>query len=811
MNTARIACAIALLLTVTTVTSCAQVQLRTDPPAPTEPSINTTIFPTDLPPSPTPEPEPIYLNLIWTHHQPAYATDPQTGLVTRPWVRAHATKDYYDMAAILQQYPKVRATFSFSPVLMKQLDDLGNGARDVYWELSARPAASLGSEDKRFILQRFFDANVVNMIGRFPRYKELFDKRGGDSTQQIEAALQSFNEQDFRDLQVWFNLAWFDPDFLAQSPLQELVAKGRDFGEEDKPALFNKTLEVVRGILPLHKSLQDNGQIEVATTPYAHPILPLLINTGLQKTSDPKSSVPNPPFAFPQDAKEQVQRSAQAYGQRFGVAPRGLWPADGAVATQVVPLVVDAGFAWMASGEHVLARSLDFAAFNRDNSEVAQQADQLYRPYAIETTGDKKIMLVFGDARLSSLIATDYSTRPGAEAAQDFVGRILRIRNALKNAGTQGPHLVTVVVDGASPWENYSNDGKDFLNALYQQLSDASDRGEIQTTTPSDYLQRFPEQQPPKKLWAGARDATDFGAWIGERNTNTAWQYLQRARSLLEDYLTEKRPAPPEAIATAYDAMLLAQGSDWFWHYGNDTDGDDAIYFDQSFRALLAQMYVALGVPVPEYVNVPIVSAGVAAPEQMLQGIITPTIDGLVEEGEWNAAGVVRSASAESPVTALFYGVNEKDMVVRVDANADWMTFATASQPARATVYFKMPGAEQTSPLSRLSPDDIQRAALGMNASHALEWTQDASGGGAAIVYAANKDGGWSAIATLVRVSTTGASAGPVLELSAPLDLLGGGDSLKSGRTVQLVVVVSQGGRVLGQFPINSVAQLVVP
>ena len=244
-------------------------------------------------PTPTPAPRPapatvtasapadgLYLAIVWHQHQPLYYKDPQTGVYTRPWVRVHATKDYYDMAAMLKDYPNVHVTFNLTPVLIRQLDDMAGGAKDRYWVLAEKPASQLTDDDKQFIMTRFFDTNP-KIIGRFPRYKELADKRGGAEPDKIDAAIKAFSEQDFRDLQILFNLAWFDPDFLAQPPLKSLVDKGRDFAEADKQIVFDKALTVIKDVIPIHKELQDKGQIEVITTPYAHPILPPLHDTNL--------------------------------------------------------------------------------------------------------------------------------------------------------------------------------------------------------------------------------------------------------------------------------------------------------------------------------------------------------------------------------------------------------------------------------------------------------------------------------------------------------------------------------------------------
>ena len=346
------------------------------PPTETPAPPITPAEPTDTPIPVEPEEPPLYVALVWHQHQPLYYKDPETNVYTRPWVRVHATKDYYDMAAILKNYPDVRATFNLTPVLIRQLDDLAGGAKDIYWVLAEKPADQLTEDDKRFILQRFFDVNP-KIIDRFPRYTELQAKRGGAEPEQIDAALESYTERDFRDLQVLFNLAWFDPDFLAEEPLKSLVEKGESFAESDKPILFDKALEVIQSVIPVHKELQDAGQIEVITTQYAHPILPLVYSTRLALVGNPDGEKPTDTFSYPNDAKSHVEKSVEVYEQHYGQKPRGMWPGEGAVAQEIVKMVGEAGYNWMASGEQVLAKSIGIDAFTRDSADTVQQADAL--------------------------------------------------------------------------------------------------------------------------------------------------------------------------------------------------------------------------------------------------------------------------------------------------------------------------------------------------------------------------------------------------------------------------------------------------
>lgn len=787
------------LVALMAVTSCAAVPLPTIAPEPT-PEIVTTIFPTDPPPPPTPVPDPIYVNLMWQLREPLYAIDSQTGLLTQPWLRTHITRYYHTRATTLQQFPNVKATFGISPLLMLQLDALNSGTRDAHWEMGARPAASLTETDKRFILKEFFVASNPQVIAQFPRYLELLQKRGGDADENIVTSLQTFSEQDLRDLQVWFNLAWFDANLLGQPPLKTLVDKGRDFTEADKQALFGTMSDVLRNLLPLYRAMQDSGQIELSTMPFADPVLPLIMDTDVQRNNDRNAVLPNPSFKYPRDATEHLMRAAQRFQRVFGAAPRGLWPAGGALAQPMFAPVADAGFGWLVSGEQTLARALGINTFARDGAGVPQQADDLYRPYA---TSDQRVHMFFADAQLSAVITSLDTTQSAEQAAQQIIARLQAIHAQLRASAMPGPHLITLALDSVRHWDAWPDGGHAFLTSLYQQLSAAIDRGEIVTVTPSDYLARFPDTKTLPQV-----RPSDFRAWIGGPEQNAAWQYLKRTRGFVEDFLSEKLPAPPEAVAAAYDWVLLAEGADWFTQIG--AEAPDAAQRDGDYRELLGRAYDALGVPRPEFSQVPLNVAPVAAPSQVLQGVLSPTvtIDGVAEVGEWDRAGSVSAVGRF--VTGLYYGISDKDLVVRVDGASDWASVTAPSQPVRVGVYMRVPSSVTRVQLSRLGPDETQRSALGMSATHLLEWTFDASGTGSTVLYTANKDGGWSAVTLTSTRAIASVATGTVLEMRVSHVALGS-DKLRKGEAVLLGVIVVQGGRRLAQFPINSVAEMKWP
>ncbi len=732
-------------------------------------------------PTPTYSTDVLYLNITWHQHQPMYYKN-DDGVYTRPWVRVHATKDYYDMASTLAQYPDIHVTFNLTPVLISQLDDFANnGAKDLYWVMAEVPANQLTDDQKRFILTRFYDVNWTNILSRFPRYQELADKRGGSDDASIEKAMKSFSEQDFRDLQVWFNLAWFDPDFLDQEPLKALVEKGRDFTEADKTIVFEQARKIVSEVIPLHKEMQDKGQIEVITTPYAHPILPLIYDTNLALVGNPSADMPER-FSYPNDAIAQLQKSVEIYKAHYGVAPKGLWPGEGAVAQQIVPLVANAGYQFMETGEPVLAASLGIGDFTRDSKETVQQADVLYRPYYVTDTNGNKVAVFFRDWTLSDKLGFTYSGTPGKQAAADLIQRLENIREELKKEGATGPHIVSIVLDGENAWEYYKMDGKEFLNELYKQLSESTT---IKTVTPSEYLKMFPEQKTLDNLYPGAWFSANYDTWIGEAEEKQAWNYLLKTRKMLSKYdITKTKTAPSEeALAQALDYMYLAEGSDWFWWYGADQDSGQDSYFDIGFRALLAKVYESVGEPVPTYVNVPIIAKSPAVATRSLNGVATATVDGTVIGAEWDSAAYY--ASSQKPASGLYYTMDAKNLYLRLDltsplAEGSTVGFYLVNPRATGDVY----------PFARNG--ELQ---LGLAATNLYEYD-----GAKVTAYTAGADG-W------VEVGPVGSAAvgDGVLEVAIPWNAIG---ELEAGDDVRLVTAVQPENELL---PLSGPAQVVLP
>ena len=717
---------IAIILSLAVIAGCSA---PSPTPAPTDVPVEPTTPVAEEPTAteaPVVEEYPLYVNLTWHQHQPMYYKD-ENGFYTRPWVRVHATKDYLDMAEMIAAEEGVKATINLTPSLIRQLQDFtDNGAKDLYWVLAEVPAAELTVEQKTFILQRFFDANWDHIIAVYPRYKELLDLRGGTDEAAIAAAVENFTEQDLRDLQVWFNLAWIDPDYLAQEPFKALVDKGRDFTEEDKVTLFDGILALMKRVLPTDKDLQDAGILEITTTPYAHPILPLIYDTDLALVGNPKAIMPKQRFSYPQDATFHLQKSVEMYENIFGREVRGLWPGEGSVAEEIVPLVSEAGYKWMQTGEPVLVASLGLSGdrFARDNNGVVKDPDTFYRPYYVQGESGDKVAVFFRDWVISDKIGFNYSGMAGEAAAQDMIDSLNAIHESLKN--TEGPHIVTIVVDGENAWENYDNDGKDFFHALYKKLAESET---LETITPSEYLELYPEQRELDTFFPGAWFSTNYDTWIGESEEAEAWDLLARVRADLKQYEDGTLSGSSEALAKAQDFMYLAEGSDWFWWYGTDQDSGQDSYFDEGYRALLKGVYTSLGVEYPAYLDFPVIQAQPLKADVAVSGEMTPVIDGVATEDEWSKAALYK-AEEDAPIQSFGYGMDQENLYLQIN-----LAKALAGGEA-IEVYLNAPGdinkqmadlsatGQLFAPASRVLEIKAGQTTVGMYLTDGTTWTK---------------------------------------------------------------------------------------
>src|SRR4051812_3740816 len=546
----------------------------------------------------------IHLCFLWHMHQPFYKD-----LISReyklPWTRMHALKDYYGMVHLLQEFPQIRQTFNLVPSLMAQVAEYASGkAADPFYQMALKPAETLTDDDKEFLLQHSFYSDPQRTIYRYPRYGELFDAW---RSQKNSGSRSLFSPQEFRDLQMWSQLAWFDEEFQEHDPeVAEWIARGRGFNIADQRRMGEKQREIVGQVLPEYQKLAASGQIEISTTPYYHPILPLLCDSNIAAVSHP--GVPLPPrFKYPQDARRQLAMAREYVLHNFGVAPVGLWPSEGSVSDEAFAIAAELGFEWAATDNGVLNRTLGRGV----------GVEGLYRPYQWKQQG-RQLGLLFRDHFMSDLIGFVYSKMDANAAADDFLRRIRENCSSILRSGRDA--LVPIILDGENAWEYYYLGGRPFLRELYRRISDD---GGMQAGKGGEGVKLMPPG-PPERGFPRAGVNADFYVWIGAEEDNKAWAQLLRARETFESATT----VAEEQRRLAYEELLIAEGSDWCWWYGPEHDSANRVEFDQLYRSHLANVYRFLNLTPPEELSRPILRVAVQEVCVEPSGPIRPVIDG---------------------------------------------------------------------------------------------------------------------------------------------------------------------------------------
>jgi alpha-amylase/alpha-mannosidase (GH57 family) len=592
-------------------------------------------------------------------HQPFYK-DLVSGEYRLPWTRMHALKDYYGMARILEDFPGIRQTFNLVPSMIVQVEEYARGeAHDPFLECALKPAESLTAAEQAFILRNFFVANPSRMINRYPRYAELYTAHNAQSASRDGKGI--FGPQEFRDLQVLSQVAWFDEEFLEHDPeVRGLVEKGRNFNREDQALMGRKQREICAQVIPEYKKLAASGQIEISTTPFYHPILPLLCDSDIASISHPQVPLP-PRFCYPEDARLQLQVARDYVKKTFGVAPVGLWPSEGSVSDHVLELAAAVGFEWAATDNGVLDRTLRRAA----------TVEVTYRPYNWSQR-DRQMRMIFRDHVLSDLIGFVYSGMGAADAAQDFLNRIHDNCRGLLGSGRDA--LVPIILDGENAWEYYDHNGRPFFRELYGRIQ--AD-GNMEAITVRAAFERIPAD-PLTHIFPGSWINANFDVWIGAEEDNKSWRLLLDARKALDSAQLVKNVSE-ERLQRAREEILIAEGSDWNWWYGPEHETANAAEFDQIYREHLANVYRALGITTPPELSLPILKFLKQETLTPPLGPISPNVNGLVDSYfEWLGAGVYRvdqrSGSMHGKralVREVHYGANASRLFLRIDFAED--------------------------------------------------------------------------------------------------------------------------------------------
>ncbi len=585
--------------------------------------------------------------ILWHMHQPDYR-DPVSGQTLLPWTWLHGLKDYGEMLETVAE-TDARVTINLVPTLLEQLERYAVGSdRDRWLDLASQSPERLSDNERQFIVEQFFSVNEETQVLPNPRYHQLYRLRGSGAMPHAE----DFSDQDLRDLQVWFLLAWTGSHLRRKNKtVAALLKQGENFSEAQKQQLLDCCHAEVGRVIQRHRELEESGQIEISVTPYAHPILPLLCDLKMALEPSPGLPLPGVDFRHPEDARLQVREGLRTADRILGAQPRGMWPAEGAVSEAAVELLQEEGALWAATDEDILARSLDGGLTDRS---------KLYQVYSYS-----QLPLLFRDRELSDRIGFLYAGWETQEAINDLLGRLHRIARSAPG-GT-----VAIILDGENCWERYADNGYPFLSDLYQTLQRDN---RLQLCTIKEAVDAD-EPAPLNRLAAGSWIRSDFTTWIGHPEENLAWELLQKSRAdIISTEIEQALQHPEQPLSELVRELLRAEGSDWFWWFGDEHVTAQADIFDRLFRLHLEALYHQQGLPVPARLH-----QWIKPPTTSIEGVepsacFTPQIDGRVGDYfEWLAAGRIDLAAggamyaSRDSLQELHYGYDQQHLYFRLD------------------------------------------------------------------------------------------------------------------------------------------------
>ncbi|MDE2251945.1 MAG: glycoside hydrolase [Gammaproteobacteria bacterium] len=540
--------------------------------------------------------------LLWHMHQPQYR-DPANGEYILPWTYLHAIKDYTDMAAHLEANPRARAVVNFAPILLEQLEELAarvsehlmSGAPLPDPVLAVLSEAPLPVEpDARLaLLQACLRAQRAHLINRYPVYAELAAFAESCGTRE---SVGYASDQYLRDLGLWYHIAWLGETVKrSDARVATLIERGREFGAAHRRLLLELIGDLLAGLLGRYRALAERGQVELSMSPYAHPILPLLLDFGAARESVPAAPLPQA-ACYPggeQRAAWHMQEGRRVFMRAFGRAPTGCWPSEGAISARALELIEGHGMRWVASGGAVLRGCLE-------------SADGVPELHAWQVPG-RQLSLCFRHDELSDLIGFTYSSWHGDDAVRHFIAELERL--AAAQADEPGA-LALIALDGENAWEHFPFNGYYFLNGLYAALAD---HPQLELTTLGEVLVRQPERRPLPRVVAGSWVHGTLATWIGDRDKNAGWDLLVQAKLAVDAVLAGGQPTPQQRERIERQ-LALCESSDWFWWFGDYNPYLAVRDFDRLFRHQLASLYRLLGREPPDALRHAI-SVGRGAPE----------------------------------------------------------------------------------------------------------------------------------------------------------------------------------------------------
>lgn len=575
-------------------------------------------------------------------HQPYYKDD-ISNTTLMPWVFLHAIKDYYEMPWYQEKFPNIKATYNLVPSLLKQLEGyINRDSNDKFLNTLAKDVYSLNLEEEQ-LLEEYLFLPTEQMIKPLSRYNEFNLKFKAN-----ENSLSCFSKEELIELQVLFLLSWCG-NYLRENSsfIKELLLQERFYNQEQKNQLFEELYSFLEQIVPFYKKLQDSGQIDISTTPYYHPILPLLLDRTSAKEAKPSVLLPSSSASYEEFASYQVEDAVEYFQELFENRPKGFWPSEGSVSSKTISLLAQNGVKWACTDEEILYKSLN----NNDKSVI-------YKPYYLETDNGN-VNLFFRDKYLSDLIGFDYSKKAASEAAYDFISHLKSIY-----LNSDESLLVPVILDGENAWEFYPNNAMAFFEELYRLL-DEQTWCETLLFKDIDEIKELKKQKLPK-IASGSWINGNFDIWIGCEEKNRAWELLDLTKNSFDKL---KESLDDETFNRAKKEFMIALGSDWFWWYGDDHFTELNHHFDEQFRAHLKNVFEIIGEDVPKIIYTPIVKKDSSkSANKVPKDFIKPLVDGNMSNFfEWLNCGFIdiqkefsTMDSSNSLVQKIYYGKDKK-------------------------------------------------------------------------------------------------------------------------------------------------------
>ena len=562
------------------------------------------------------------LNLVlcWHMHQPQYC-DLISGLYQLPWSYLHATKDYIDMAAHLKAVPGAKAVVNFAPILLEQLSDYAgqvNGflsenkpIRDPLLAALVCPVLPASKDQRMELVSACLRANELRSIKRFEPYQKLAEMAGWFN--EHPSGMLYVGDQFIIDLLVWYHLAWMGETVRRENLLiKQLMTKATGFSLHDRRELVKLIGELLSSVIDCYRELADGGQVELAMSPYAHPIVPLLLDMESAREAMPHISMPQI-SSYPggeERARWHITEGIATFEQYFAKRPTGCWPSEGGVSAPALGLLEEYGFSWAASGESVFRHS----QAHPDNTAVTDSS--LYQGFHL---AEGELACFFRDDGLSDLIGFTYSDWHADDAVNNLIEHLENIA-----ASTQGQdgRLVSIILDGENAWEHFPENGYYFLNTLYQRLAEHPD---ISMTTYSEYLQNDHALPRINNLVSGSWVYGTFSTWIGDKDKNRGWEMLTDAKLAFDESARENSLSGEQLLAARHQ-LSICEGSDWFWWFGDYNAADTVSDFERLFRLHLSNLYNMLGKEPPEYLS-----------RVFAQGGGEPAQGGVMRKGQYSA------------------------------------------------------------------------------------------------------------------------------------------------------------------------------